>query len=151
MENLFTTAPTTLMGWLGLITIAIFGIFALLNIFDKSLNMRRRESDRVDQHLITSLQASVASLEKVIEEKSKQLTEATIKMEKLITENETLKSVLQGRDNATVEFQKEGLKAMKKADTILKIAERTSKSVERLARSIDTHLERQETRDTNAG
>lgn len=144
MDFIISELPHTVFGWLGLL-IGIVALGFLAYIF------YNRNKDGADDRLIGILKETVEALEKKVDDQKKdhddqvgQLTkkidELTEKVEELDRENHTLVKVLQGRDEATLEFQKQMLEAVKIGMETNGLAKETSKRVADLIDIMSKHL-----------
>lgn len=120
-----------------IIVLGSLGIFAILGIFDRTARQRRKDGDEVEDRVITLLKEEVAALTKKVEEGVAWRRDAEIRMERVITENKTLRDILQGKDNSTKEYQKMGIEAMKRGERVEREMQAMNKNIERLAVSIE--------------
>ena len=103
-----TQLPNNVVGLASMFSVIILGIFALISLVDKSLSNRRKLISDVDKELITTLQEQVKVLKEKAEGAETRSLNTQMDFEKLKSENLTLREILQGRDQATLEFQKSG-------------------------------------------
>ncbi len=137
--------PTTLFGWISFLTLISLGIFT---IFDKGLSKRREESEKVSNRLVDYLQTTVNSLDTEMKSLKTQQQENILKLTKVTSENELLTKLVQGRDETTQQFQREGFEAIKRSEEILATVKTTNElvkvanaNIEKLYRAIEKHLE----------
>ena len=121
--------PKDIIGWTSLIALFAVGVFAVLGAFDKVKNAARKETDETEDKLIRLLKDQVDALERKVLEQDTLIAQIKIQMESLITENKTLREVLEGRDKTTKDYQAAGLKAMEAGKQILDIVINTDKNV----------------------
>ena len=100
-----TQLPNNVVGLASMFSVIILGIFALISLVDKSLSNRRKLISDVDKELITTLQEQVKVLKEKAEGAETRSLNTQMDFEKLKSENLTLREILQGRDQATLEFQ----------------------------------------------
>ena len=124
----------------------------MISLIDKSLNSRRKLISDVDKELITTLQEQVRVLKEKAEGAETRSLNTQIDFEKLKAENLTLKDILQGRDQASLEFQKAGMTAIRRAEQTTQLIEKTfqlvssnTQSIEKLYKAIEKHLSTMET------
>ena len=105
-----------------------------------------------DKELITTLQEQVKTLKEKAEGAETRSLNTQMDFEKLKTENQTLREILQGRDATTLEFQKAGMDAIKRAEASYALIEKTftlvsshTASIEKLYKAIEKHLATMET------
>jgi hypothetical protein len=116
-----------------LIGIVIFGVFAVIGWFDKAKRATEKEADQTEEKVIQLLKEQVAALETKVNLQAQLLDETTRKLDQLVTENRTLKDVLQGRDKTAMEYQTAGREAMKKGEEILTLVQNIKLTVDRLS------------------
>jgi uncharacterized protein YlxW (UPF0749 family) len=126
--DIFTYIPSASLSWASFIAVIIIGIASAINIIDRVMNQRRKEESLADDRLINLLKEQVSSLEKKLTELQKMLSDTQIRLETLIAENQTLREVLQGKDELTREFQRQGFEAIKRSNEILDIVIRTKEA-----------------------
>lgn len=136
--------PTSPLGWIETISIITIGIFAVISLFDKTLNNRRRNIQETDNALIESLQASVNHMKGRQTEMEVDLKQANEKITTLQAENTLLKDIAIGRDGNTKQFQTDAYDAMKKVIENVTISKmnheaivKMDKNIEKLASSIE--------------
>lgn len=151
MENFLTSLPTSPIGWIGL------GIGAVATAFAAYL-WYNRQKDGADDRLINILKETVDALEtKVdkqktehdenVEELTKKIDDLTVKVEELEQENGRLVEILQGRDKATLEFQKQMLQAVQLSMETNGLAKETALAIHKLTDLISAHIVAIETAD----
>lgn len=139
-------APTAIAGWVSFISLAIMGVFAALNIFDKTRTAKVQIQNQADDRLIDILQKSIAALETRLAEAERSVKQFEIDMGKLLSENKVLTRVLQGRDDQMQEFIQRGFKTMDVVPSIMQTTLQTNENVERLAKLMERHLQVLETK-----
>lgn len=137
--------PTTLLGWISALTVLGLGIFTL---FDKGLSKKREESEKVSNRLVDYLQTTVQSLDTEVKSLKTQQQENIVKLTKVTSENELLTKLVQGRDETTQQFQKQGFEAIRRSEEILALVKTTNElvklanaNIEKLYRAIEKHLD----------
>lgn len=136
--NLPDSLPTTFTGWV-LLGIAVAGASIVAFLFYS------RQRDGADDRLINILKQTVEELEKKVEAQDGDIKELTKKVNTLQTTNETLSKVLQGRDEATLAFQRELLQAASRGTETNEIAKNIEKSIGKLTDLLSAHMVAMET------
>lgn len=134
--------PALVDGWVALIVLVLVGIAAGFNIFDRTMRLRRKEADLVDNRLITNLQTEVEFLRNKAEEQGKELRDMKAKQAAIEAENVLLKDILQGRDKDTMEYQKKSLEAASTGLETHKIVVAMNSNMQNFARLMEEHLKR---------
>lgn len=129
--------PNTLTGWLGLTGIIIFGAFGIFGLIDQGLRKHRKDGDEAEDRVITLLKEEVAQLTKKVNDGEAWRKDAELRMERVISENKTLRDVLQGRDKQTLEYKKSGMDAMARVKETHEMVVTMNRNIERLATSIE--------------
>jgi hypothetical protein len=143
--------PVTITGWVGAVSILIIGIFSLIGIFDKTRRERQKTVTEETKELITILKEKIIALEDRVKNAETSATAAQLNSTKTEAENRTLRDIIQGRDNNTVEFQKQAMVAMRQVESVEKVVieqnkilkeqqediRKMSSNTERLASSIE--------------
>lgn len=129
-------------------TIIILGIFSILSLLDKTRRDRAKLTSDETRELIEILQQKIKALEDRVTTTEADARAAKEEAIKVKAENGTLRELLQGRDEATIEFQKSVMGAViTAADTNVVVKENSkkldaaNKNIERLAKAIETHLD----------
>ena len=138
---MFENPPTAIAGWVSFISLAIMGVFAALNIFDKTRTAKAQTQNMADDRLIDILQKSISALETRLADAERSVKQFEIDMGKLLSENKVLTRVLQGRDDQMQEFITRGFQAMEVIPNIMQAATQTNENVERLAKLMERHLQ----------
>jgi len=133
MYEAITQIPNSPLGWIALIVAATAGGFSAYLVYNKN-------KDGVDDRLINILKSTVDALEERVNKQSADIDALTKKVGELERENETLISVLQGRDKSTMEFQRQMLEAMRIGMETNGLAKETSKSLDKLTSIISAHI-----------
>ena len=135
-----------------MISVIVLGIFALISLIDKGINSRRKQISDADKELITTLQEQVKVLKEKAEGAETRSLNTQMDFEKLKAENLTLREILQGRDQTSMEFQKAGMEAIKRSEQTTQMIEKTfqlvssnTQSIEKLYKAIEKHLSTMET------
>ena len=131
-------------------SILIVGIFSIGSLLDKSRRERAKLVSDETKELVELLQQKIKALEDRVTTAENNATIAKDEAIKVKAENGTLREILQGRDIATLEFQKAAMDAIKAGYETNHIAKENSRkldsansNIERLAKAIETHLENQ--------
>jgi hypothetical protein len=122
METFITSLPNTLLGWVGVV-LAIF-LSALL-----TFRTYKTGVDRADERLIKILQGTVAELEKKVALLENEQELLINKVNELQRTNETLASVLQGRDEGTLRFQRDVMEAIRHRNDTHDLVVATNKAI----------------------
>lgn len=99
-------------GWLQVITIIVLGVFSFITLYER--RKKQEKSDTID-----NFRATIESMRLRMEEMEKELEEARLnhqdslqKIARLSGENETLKSLLLGRDPKSIEYQNKSIELL---------------------------------------
>jgi len=144
ISELITSLPTSPIGWIGLALGAIACGFVAYLFYN-------RQRDGADDRLIGILKETVEALEKKVDDQkrehdetvgtlTKKIDDLTRKVDDLERENGTLIEVLQGRDKATLEFQKQMLEAVKISMETNGLAKETASKIQDLIEIMAKHL-----------
>lgn len=144
MEAFITALPNNAIGWAGLVIAMIASGFAAYLFYS-------RQKDGADDRLINILKETVDALEKKVDDQKKEydntvgsltkkIDDLTEKVDELEKENATLIEVLQGRDKATLEFQKQMLEAVKIGMETNGLAKETAHKLGELIDTMKEHL-----------
>ena len=98
------SVPALLLAWTSVLAVVLVGIFAIVGIFDKVVRQRKRETDQIDDRLITLLKGEVDGLTRKIADYDSRMKELENKLNLYAHENEVLRNVMQGRDPNTVKM-----------------------------------------------
>lgn len=138
MEEFLTSLPTSPIGWIGLTLAAIAAGFTAYLFWS-------RQRDGADDRLIGILKQTVDELEKKVNKQDEDIKSLVGKVDRLKYINETLTKVLQGRDEATLAFQRELLNSASTAKETNQIAQNLEKSIGRLTDLLSAHMIAMET------
>lgn len=127
--------------WFGIVALAMVGIFAVYGLFIKQKKETHEEGDKADDRLISLLKGTVEALEKKVATLEGLQKINSQEIEELKTENEVMRKILQGKDIATLEYQKQGLQAMKDLKETLAFVSSNARSMDRLMTILTDHLE----------
>lgn len=148
MENIFTTLPSTALGWIALIGFFVFGAVAVYGLFDKRASERKKEVDGSEDRLIDILKKTVDELEKKVDQQTLDIEELSGEVEELRKENRKYIEIFQGRDEQTKEFYKQAYAAMdtikQSHDILTTVAEsikNTNSAMEKLIGVIEKSIE----------
>ena len=145
MEAILASIPHTGSGW-------IFFIAALLAAGFTAYLVYNRNKDGSDDRLIGILKETVDALEKKVDDQkrehdetvgtlTKKIDNLTKKVDDLERENGTLIEVLQGRDKATLDFQKQMLETVKISMETNGLAKESHQKISELIEIMGKHLE----------
>lgn len=126
--------PNSLGEWLYLL-IGVGGAIAAL------FSRRRKETNETEDRLIDLLKDQVDAQDRKIKDLERAMAAHRLELDSLTQENEVMKKVLQGRDQATLEFQKQGFEAMKTASQLLAIAQTSDKKITDLMGMLGRYLQ----------
>lgn len=113
-------------GWMGIIAAVLFGAFSFFGMFNKNSKQLRKEETDTAKDVISLLSSKVSVLEERVQE-------LEISVDKLTTENHTLRDVLQGRDGETQKFYKDAYAVMEIIKHNDKISEENSKTLSKVS------------------
>jgi hypothetical protein len=131
--DFLTQVPNTTIGWVGLTLAVISAGFTAYLVYN-------RNKDGADDRLIKILKETVDTLEKRVTKQDEDIRGLTKTVTELKTTNETLTKVLQGRDDTTLTFQREVLRAVGIGVETNEIAKRNEKSLGKLIDIISAHI-----------
>lgn len=118
ITEILKSLPSTITAWVLLIGMAMVGSLAIYGLYDKARIERRRSSDSEDDRLINILKGTVDELEKKFTKATNDIDLLTAKVDHLSRENEALIKILQGRDEQTQEFYRQGFVMFKQVEGI---------------------------------
>lgn len=133
MEQILTTIPNSPIGWIALIVAATAAGFAGYLFYT-------RQRDGADDRLINILKQTVEELERKVEKQDIDIRALSAKVNDLKSANDTLTKVLQGRDEATLAFQKEVLLSVSTVHETNGIVKQLESSFGKLADLISAHI-----------
>lgn len=99
-----------------------------------------RQKDGADDRLIGILKGTVEELEKKVNKQDEDIKGLVLRVAELKTTNETLTRILQGRDEATIEFQRNVMAAVSTARDTHDLAINMEKSLNKLTDLISAHI-----------
>lgn len=108
---------------------------------EKKKKEKEEEEDRVDDRVIILLKEQVNALEKKLKAQEEGLKVTASRLDELVKENEILKKTLQGRDEATLEFQKQGFQTMKIIPQLFEMTRDTHSNINKLIGLMEHHLQ----------
>ena len=126
--------------WLEMIAIVVVGIFAIITLIDRESNRRKLEIDKQEDRVITLLKEEVQTMKGKYDDLQQRFQDQELKFKELMTENTTLREIVQGRDASTLEYQKAGLASMKNGEIVLQEVQKSNKNMERIASLIERHM-----------
>jgi len=134
--------------WVTALTLIIFGLVALIGIFDRNMRDRRKETDAQEDRIIDLYKVEIEELNKSLAKTNKEIEILKAKMLKLETENSVMTKLIQGRDTEAIKYRERGIQTMDMAlamsGNIIENGEsikKCIKSIERLAKAIERHLQ----------
>ena len=136
--EILTSLPQTAFGWIGFLLAAIAAGFSAYLIYN-------RNKAGADDRLIGILQDTVAALEAKVDVQGREIDHLTDRLNEVMTANKTLTEALQGRDQATLAFQKELLQAATTAKETNDIAQNLEKALSKLTDLLSAHMVAMET------
>lgn len=139
MEALINQVPYG--GVVAGIVIVILGIAAGMYMLDSYRSKKKKEEDGDEDRLIGILQTTVKELEGKVDKLVAREKELTKEVSDLSKENKTLLAVLQGRDQQTQEFYKQGFESMKRSEQMFETMKTLVESVATLSKSIEKNNE----------
>lgn len=119
----------------------ILGGVALYGIFDKRRGEVKKEENAVEDRLISLMKQEREELNKRLDEQDQVITELETKVDKMTHENELLIKVLQGKDEASKQYQKDAYVAMGKLDILLDLAKVNNDNITKLISIIDRRFD----------
>lgn len=119
----------------------LLGTGAIIGGIGYSIAQYRKGAVEGESGLIKLLKEQNEAYKTFIAEKLKEIDHLRLEMKGLATQNKTYLEILQGRDAATLEFQKAGYATMASSAEILKIATQTNKNVEKLYQLLLNHFQ----------
>lgn len=118
------------MEWAALIAIVISGIFVVINALGKGVREKRETTDKVDDRLIKLLKGTVDELERKVKALEDQQYINVNEIQTLKGENDVMKKILQGRDQASID-------AARDIKATLAVVTQTQKNIEQLLQLIE--------------
>lgn len=112
-NNLFSSLPNTLMGWVAVLTVVVVGGVAVYGIWDRKAKERKKEVDDGEDRLIDILQKTVTELEGKVNKQTDDIKNLTQQVELLNRDNKNYIDIFRGRDEQTQQFYKQGFESMK--------------------------------------
>jgi hypothetical protein len=79
-------------------------------------------------------------LEQKVADQAEELKQMSVRLEILISENKTLREVLQGRDQETKELQTGGIKAIQQTGQILQVTMENNQQIKNLYELLAKHF-----------
>lgn len=122
------------MDWAALIAIIVAGGFVLVNAFGKGFKEKRDTADKVDDRLINLLKGTVDELERKVKALEDQQAVNVTEIQGLKGENDVMKKILQGRDQASIDAAKDV------KDTLIVVTQ-TQRNFDRLTKIMEDHLQ----------
>jgi len=132
--------PSTAKDWVEAIIICTLGGLTIWQNFFTGLKGVRKEQNADNDRLISLLKETVNQLEIKVGNLDEQYTATKKEVEKLSNENAIMKQLLQGRDQATIDFQKAAMESMKKIDALIENTGQANSDIRNLSTLIQKHL-----------
>lgn len=114
-------AINTFMAWIAFIGLVVAGGFGVYSLFDKNLARKRKEENGADDRLINLLKGTVENLEREVISLKEKHEKNVLEIAQLRTENNIITKILQGRDEETARFQREGFIAFSNINELTKL------------------------------
>lgn len=131
----------------GLIIALVVGLIAIYGLFDKKVKDKLGEENTLEDRIRNLYKEESDAQTKKITDLTEKVNSLEKEMTRVSDENKVFKDVFQGRDSQTLEFQRQGFDAIKKANELhamlveqKEIALQTNKNIERLATAIEKYL-----------
>lgn len=132
--------------WLVIGAAVVLGGVALYGLFDKRRGEVKKEETAVEDRLIALMKQEREELNKRLDEQDDTITELEAKVDKMTHENELLVKVLQGKDEASLKFQKDAYEAMGKLNLVFELGKSTSENLGKLITLLDRRMTPTETK-----
>lgn len=123
----------------------VVGLLYFFGAFGKAERDNNKDAQEASSFVISSFKGKIEILEAKVAEQATELKKMATKLESIVTENQLLRTILEGRDEDTKRFYTEGFKAMDKSQLILEKVTRTDVNVDKLYGAIEKHLAKIET------
>jgi len=136
MEHLASQLPSTIVGWLGIITLIIVGAVAVWGVIDKTMRDRRKEALEAADGLINTLKEQIETLTGRVDDLEEEQELHIKQLTELKATNELLTKILQGRDETTLAFQRQMLEAVKIGSETNSIVRNTESQIGKLTEAI---------------
>lgn len=143
MLDFLNHIPTALL----VIGSIVVGFIAVYGLFDRQIRERNKERDALEDRVRLLYKEEAVAQEEKINQLSTKIDILEKDLTKISAENKLMKDLLQGRDKGTVDYQKQGLLAMKlvaqngkKLDKVVAGMAEQNTNIERLALAIEKHL-----------
>jgi hypothetical protein len=148
MQEILTSLPNTFIGWIGVLTVLVFGAVAIYGLFDKRQRERRKETDGSEDRLMDILSKTVTELQKKVDKQTSDIDGLIKEVGELKRDNEKYIKIFQGRDETTTKFYEQAFESMKLAKdthdavtTMVKNMEVTNTNATKLIELLGKHLE----------
>lgn len=128
------------MDYLSIIAVIVPAVALVVIFYKYGTNKAAKESNEILRGLIDDQRDEILKLREKLHGHGNDIQNLQLSLGKLTGENKTLRELLQGRDENTVLFQKQGFEAMKRSEEIFKLSMETNKNVEKLYRVIEKYL-----------
>ncbi len=116
----------------------ILGVLAIYGLFDRKKRALRKEEEQTGDRVMVLMRAEVTELTKKVNTQQKDIVDLNEKVDRLVTENKTLKDVLQGRDDQSKKFYQDAYAAMEVIKHNDKVSEENAKILSKIATLLET-------------
>lgn len=137
MSNLLTQFGS----WLAVGTVIVLGLVALFGIFDKRRGEIKKDENDTEDRLIKLFKEERDQLNKRVDDQNKLIGDLEKKVDKMTHENELLIAVLQGKDEASKQFQKDAYESMAKLNVLLDLGKVNNENITKLITLMDRRME----------
>lgn len=136
----FLGLPALLLSLGAIIGGAITGILYLVGVFGKNRGQSAKEANDASDFVIKSFREKIEVLEQKVADQAEELKQMSVRLEILISENKTLREVLQGRDQDSQALQEGGLKAIQQTGQILQVTMENNQQIKNLYELLAKHF-----------
>lgn len=119
-----------------ILTLDVLGLFAIIGLFEKGRRDQMKQKDEQIEILIQTMKDRIDLLSTEVKEAKDEAKGATVKFEKMKSENDTLIKVLQGRDETMQKFIADGFGAMRLGAQTHDLAVQNNGYLKKLAESM---------------
>ena len=115
----------------------IGGGLYIASFFQKSTTTNIQTAEGALKFVNEAFEKKIAFLEQQIKDSNEKIAEQEKRLQAIEAENQLLRSVLQGRDSQTQEFQQKGLQVLAQVPDLVMLAQATSRNVHELKSSVE--------------